>query len=182
MARSNQRGFTLIEILTVVGIVAVLSALGFALIEPSKRSGKIVVTLGRLHQCQLAVALYTADTGVEGLPDLMDFVNGTTHGKTFYGVGEEMTTSACGLHPESSGPHFTIFLDSSEPAGNGRIAGESGTKSPVLFADENCNEPDVHIRSDYVTKLGLGVLFDGSLLRRRHQGSVGSRRFWEDSP
>lgn len=55
------RAFTLIELLTVVSIIAILAALIFPLIGQLRRSAQGAVCLGNLRQISVAVANYTSE-------------------------------------------------------------------------------------------------------------------------
>ncbi|RYG49526.1 type II secretion system protein [bacterium] len=61
MARVGTRAFTLIELLTVIAIVAVLAGLLFAVVGPAKKEAKQSVCVSNLHQIGLATGLYNND-------------------------------------------------------------------------------------------------------------------------
>ena len=52
----------------------------------------------------------------------------------------------------------------------------------LLIADDTCNPPEVLIQSPYVTKRGLGILLDGTLVDRRAQGDLHDPYWWSDPP
>jgi general secretion pathway protein G len=56
-----KRGFTLIEILVVVGIIALLSAILFPVFQSARERGRTAVCLSNLKQIGTAVAMYVQD-------------------------------------------------------------------------------------------------------------------------
>lgn len=59
----RSRAFTLIELLTVIGILGVLATLTASAMANAKVRSQQVVCLGNLHQVAVAVEAYTDDTG-----------------------------------------------------------------------------------------------------------------------
>jgi prepilin-type N-terminal cleavage/methylation domain-containing protein len=183
MVNSRPRSaFTIVEVLVVVAILATLAAILFPVFSRSKKEGFITKDVQKLHQCQLATALYQTDNDSGGVPPYHlplppDWLNQFKRGQTFYGTDAASWTSACGWHPLSNSPNFVFFAD----------AGPDGVRAyalhgerTILIADVNCNEADVDVNADFLTKLGLGVLLDGTLVRTLHQGNVYSFYFWDE--
>jgi len=178
----KRQGFTIVEVLVVIAIVATLAALMFPVFARSKRQGFIDKDVEKLHQCQLATALYQHDNDGAGVPPYSlplprDWLNQFKRGGTFYGTDESSWTSACGRHPSSPSPNFVFFADTGPVAS--RAYSLHGERT-ILMADENCNDASVDVSADFITKLGLGVLIDGTLVRRLHQGAVYSFYFWDE--
>ena len=61
--RAPRSAFTLIELLTVIGIIGVLATLLASAVANAKTRSQQTVCLGNLHQLALAVHLYTDDAG-----------------------------------------------------------------------------------------------------------------------
>src|SRR4051794_11488119 len=61
MGRAENRGFTLIEILTVIGIIVVLAALIFPVFARAREQGNRTVCQGNLRQLALGLQLYVQD-------------------------------------------------------------------------------------------------------------------------
>ncbi len=60
---SNSRGYTLVELLVVVVIVAALAAITFTLVRQMKKSANQAITNANLRQIGAAMMIYTSDKG-----------------------------------------------------------------------------------------------------------------------
>lgn len=179
--RSNatRGGFSLVEVVTVVAILGLLVALVARTSSAANRQARQSDNRSRLHQSQLAVAMYQADHEggpVMGLPSVLDvFVPIKVSGQ-FYGAPRSTFVSACGRHPLGKPGTFQYFpglLEAREVEFYAEYREEG-----ILFADHHCNDPTVDISSAYTTKHAMGVLVNGSLLSRRKQGDVETFTFW----
>src|SRR3989344_9166018 len=61
ISRRTSGGFTLVEILTVVGVIAVISALVFAYVNVSRKSGRDARRLSDVAQLKNSLELYYTD-------------------------------------------------------------------------------------------------------------------------
>jgi prepilin-type N-terminal cleavage/methylation domain-containing protein len=61
--RSGARGFTLTELLVVIGILGILAALLFPVLAKARRDAGMTACLSNLHQVGLAIRMYQADWG-----------------------------------------------------------------------------------------------------------------------
>lgn len=61
MAQRVSSGFTLVETLMVVAIIAVVAAIVFAALGPSREKARQTVCVSNLHQFQKAVAMYAQE-------------------------------------------------------------------------------------------------------------------------
>jgi type II secretory pathway pseudopilin PulG len=166
-----------------MAIIAVLASLIFPALASSKRSAQVSDSQQRLRQAHVAITLYRSDhegAGLEGtgLPDLRDLVDGMKKPKGFYGIAFPQFTSACGLHPSAKTASFIYLPVAGTLGAYPRHRQRLGERS-VLLVDEQCNNANVDLRAPYMTKTGLAVLLDGSLVRRRGVGNVGSVAFWD---
>lgn len=70
--QSNKRhytGLTLIELMVVIGVIALLSALLLPVVARARREGKRADTLSNLRQCSLALSMYCEDyDGLTSMP------------------------------------------------------------------------------------------------------------------
>ncbi len=65
----NYKGFTLIELMVVIGIIALLSAIVLPVLARARREGHKVDTISNLKQCGLSLSLYCEDyDGVTSMP------------------------------------------------------------------------------------------------------------------
>ena len=181
-ARNLSESFTVLELLVVISIIGVIAAIAFPTISAAKRQAKITDNLSRLHSCQLAVALYRVDHEGDGalglgLPDLLDIVISIKEKGDFYGAAKAQWQSACATHPNTT-PHTFTYFPGDDPSALKEYA-EYG-ESTILLADEQCSDPGVDVSATYVTKLGMGVRLDGTLVRRMRKGDVDSFSFWRD--
>ncbi len=71
MSSKNGQGFTLVETLTVIAIIAVVASVGFTLSAPSREKARQVVCGQQLRQLHAAVMMYSSDVGAaEEIPGL----------------------------------------------------------------------------------------------------------------
>ena len=61
MAHTPKRGFTLLELIVVIGIIALMAALLFPVFQSVRRNARRSVSASTLHQCWIALQLYCDD-------------------------------------------------------------------------------------------------------------------------
>jgi prepilin-type N-terminal cleavage/methylation domain-containing protein len=176
----NQKAFTIVEGLVVAAIIAVLAAVTYPVITHAKAEALITKDITKLRNCQLAVSLYRSDNEQLsilplGLPSMGD-VAAAWKRASFYGTNENDWNSACGWHPSSDSPGFVLFGSKDEEAR--RYYDQHGDAS-ILLVDLNCNEARVNLRAPFVNKRALGVLVNGTAVRRVHAGTPDSYGFWD---
>lgn len=72
--RNGRKGFTLVEVLVVVGIVAALAGLSFAFSSPMREKARQTACSAQLRQLFVAVSLYSTDVDAgEEVPGLGSF-------------------------------------------------------------------------------------------------------------
>jgi len=184
--KSHRAAFSVVELLVVVGIIVVLAAIGLAVMPSAKQSAQVSSTKARLHQLSVAFELYrteydggpVGDLGDLGLPPVLTIATGP---RRFLGLPSETWVSACAPHPHAR-RLTTMFYYPSE--GGQKLVEASNVlqNKLLLIADDTCNPPDVLIQSSYVTKRGLGILLDGTLVDRRAQGDLHDPYWWSDPP
>lgn len=71
--RLRKTGFTLVEMLVVLAIIAVIAAISFAVIGRARGKGREAVCLSNLHQLSVGMGMYRADWDGQYPRDLRDF-------------------------------------------------------------------------------------------------------------
>lgn len=175
--------FSVVELMVVIAIILTLAALSFPAFVSARLRAKIEDDKQRLHQCQLACALYQIDSGSSsslpfGLPSALDAIVEFKAGRTFYGLRSSDMHSACGRHPMSLTPIFQWFLGDAPTGAGAEFLQRHGEQTP-LFVDHNCNDPNLDLDAEWVTKRGIAVLANGSLVVRMRPGFIGRHTFWE---
>lgn len=72
-SQAHRSGLTLIETILVLGVVALLGAIIFALLSPVRERTRQAVCASHLHQLGQALALYHADSGMGGCQSAYGF-------------------------------------------------------------------------------------------------------------
>jgi len=113
-----RRGFTLVEILVVIGIIGVLSAVLYANFGDARQEAKNKAMRSELKETQLALELYKAQNG--NYPPAFDI--SSTGCSDYDGVNDVSTSKsiACGANPVINGltPEFIANIPSSAKSAN----------------------------------------------------------------
>jgi prepilin-type N-terminal cleavage/methylation domain-containing protein len=72
VTEGTQRGFTLVELLVVIAVIAILAGLVLPALGRAKESGRSSACLSNLHQIGIALQLYVSD-GQNKLPTMFDW-------------------------------------------------------------------------------------------------------------
>lgn len=72
MRRQTEAGFTVIEILTVIGIMAVMGAILFPVLMSGRENARMTACASNLHQVAIALRLYANDNDNEYPPNDVD--------------------------------------------------------------------------------------------------------------
>lgn len=83
MERSKSLGFTLVEILVVISIIAVVAALMFPVLAAAKRSGNGPVEISNMRQVYMALTMYEEDSGGKSPLALGELLPYTTDNRVF---------------------------------------------------------------------------------------------------
>ncbi len=178
-----RRGWTLVELLAVLAIVAVLCAILWPVAASAKQSAKVASSVSRLRQIHLAAVLYQQDWGARhdygtaedmGLPSLSQI------GENRLGLSLEFWHSPCSdTRPSDPRLDYTWAPDEVEEW----VEFVSRLKEKALLStDMTCNERDLPADSRWVRRRGLGVTFGGSLIRRFRDGDFRDPQWWSDAP
>ena len=162
-------GFTLIELISCIVIVAVLASILYPTLASAKMSSKVAAAKLNLKNLHLAITLYRLDyEGVEygdapamGLPDtaapgcpLMAIIRKTSG-------PDYRHQSPCGFHPHSLNNTFHYYP--SDPS-DWKTWVEKLESRTMLFGDANCNTSNIDIENQFANKRCVGVALDGHIV------------------
>jgi prepilin-type N-terminal cleavage/methylation domain-containing protein/prepilin-type processing-associated H-X9-DG protein len=128
-SRQTRRGFTLIEILVVIAIIALLSAILFPILSSAREKARTTNCASNEHQIALALAQYTQDNGRRFPPNDAGNIGWTTPIYPYLGI-----------NPSGSDP--AIFVCPSENDGEP----PAGSFNDYWLNSELAGEHDVRIR------------------------------------
>lgn len=182
-------GFTLVEVLVVASLVAILAAILTPVFKVAKERAKAEASVGNLRQNHIAIKLYQAEWNGDGvygerssmgLPlDEQFYVLYSPDPPSVYPPNriKPQWISPCGTHPDYGaivGYHFLFWY------WEGRenievLRAQQYQENLLLLHDINCNPHTMALDSPLTTKLGLGVLLAGNIVRHHKPG----RPLWD---
>jgi type II secretory pathway pseudopilin PulG len=185
LSKSQNVGFTLVEVCSVLGIVLLVAALSFPALQSSKRSAKVTLTIQKLRNVHFSSALYRSDhdgdgrigTSSEmGLPSAMQLyvmVNRERSQKYFQKSEFE---PGCDWYPLiHSG--FTWGPPDDRQSEWYPVVIKHGEGFPLVFTT-GCTPPRSILYNPYLPTYFLGTAIDGRLLKFSSIGSVESAEYW----
>lgn len=102
----SQKGFTLLEVLVVIAVIAILAALLFPVITSAKTKTRRAACVNNPRQINLGIRMYSDDSG-DATPSL-GIVAGSTNAVPLYAGYKELMKSYVGLKSASS-PRDRLF-------------------------------------------------------------------------
>lgn len=115
-------GFTLVELLVVVAIIAILASLLLPALSSAKAQGKRAVCLSNLRQIGVAIQVYADDQG----------------GRIPFGPAAPPFTSPASFYPSTGAPTSLLSLREGQPVGLGLLLDSTLAHDPkVLFCPGN---------------------------------------------
>jgi prepilin-type N-terminal cleavage/methylation domain-containing protein len=138
VAPSTPRGFTLVELLVVIAVIAILAALLLPTLGSAKEKGKGVVCLSNLRQVGIAIRAYADDSS----------------GNIPFGPKAPPFTSPFDFYPSTGAPTSLLSLSRGTPVGLGLLLKDYVASEPkVLF----CPSSDQLVNSDtQLAQVGVG--------------------------
>lgn len=176
------KGFTLIEILVCISIIVLLSAILNPVFKSSLAAAKETHSKGNLRQQHLALKLYQAEWGGDGVHGTADDMAypledaPTISGMwpTTLNVPETIWKSACCCHPDYPYMVIQYLLLRPKTRDEGQVYGDN----MVTFIDQHCNSPQTKLRNIHEPRKALGILLSGTLVVRRKEGSFEKPSWW----
>ncbi|HEY1791074.1 MAG TPA: type II secretion system protein [Verrucomicrobiae bacterium] len=177
--------FTLVELLTVIAIIAVLASLLLTAIASAKKKARMVTCTSNLHQFSLALNLYLEDSG-GNRPTVAKLVSGNylpspgslicpqdMTGNWGRLVETNGSVPAGSIQPTSNNFSYLLFplsWDDTEWEKLVKAGEQAGVAACQLHGLGNQNNPNI-------------FNYSGQLLRAQLDGSVARRQFfWSSSP
>lgn len=135
---TTRRGFTLVEFLVVIGIIAVLIGILLPVLAEARRSARRANCLANLHTVGVAIHAYAHDNG----------------GRIPYGPKAPRVMTSTQLYPSTGAPTSLISLQNGAPVGLGLLIERHLASTPrVLF----CPDADSPMDDlDELAKVGVG--------------------------
>lgn len=181
--RGLRAGYSIVEVMVVVAIIAVVAALTFPMLSGSVRSAKAATTKTKLRQIFYSLELYrqeydagyVGDLGDLGLPSIQIILKGAN---PHLGLPIETWKSDCTPHPKGIPSYRALYY---YPGEGGADLIENTFKMEenyILIGDDQCNLPSVNIENPFETKTGFGVASNGTLYVRKGRGRVMDTDWW----
>ena len=177
----KKRGFTLTEVMVVVAIIAVLSAILTPVFISVRESANESVCSEHLHQIQLATEMYRTSEdkdGIFGTPTQMG-LNGGLMGlplSVYHCTGVEV------LRPGNRAVYTTNFPLPNQPkflsADWATYAREERGNSVIWFDINHRNSPST-IYSPFVNHFAIGVRLDGQIFTQWKSGDWSDLKYWK---
>jgi prepilin-type N-terminal cleavage/methylation domain-containing protein/prepilin-type processing-associated H-X9-DG protein len=126
VSSDKRAAFTLVELLVVIGIVAVLIGLLFPALRKARESAQTASCLANLHQIGVAINAYAVQS----------------RGKIPFGPKAPPFTSATNFYPSTGTPTSLISLTSGDPVGLGLLLREHLAACPQVLFCPSADQPE----------------------------------------
>jgi|GEM_PF-2468850 prepilin-type N-terminal cleavage/methylation domain-containing protein len=185
-----RKGFTVVELLTCVAIIGVISALAFPAFASAQRKGLVTQTTSNLHQIQVAAELYRqGESGVQdfgsasdmGLPTLEHMILAEKRGRAImppmYSAAS-LWRAPCGVHPSMPKDPWIQWMVGEEGDWAG-VSRHLQARSPLAVSLQ-CTDSNVEMSNRYQPKRLMAVQLDGTLINRTTDGNPLTLLYWKN--
>jgi prepilin-type N-terminal cleavage/methylation domain-containing protein len=182
----TRAAFTLVEVLVVIGILAVLAALTFPVFGLAKAKARETACASNLRQIWLATQLYRSENGGDGVYGSVTAMGlpNATEVRFFTDLRRQGLVCGLGnrpLDPLFGNTYYRMFQEDEGDPDPWKWSAYTTSKhdEAILMADPFHNPPDVSIElSPLRTKVGFGVTLGGNVRRVENKGDWMFRAWW----
>jgi prepilin-type N-terminal cleavage/methylation domain-containing protein len=186
-----RRGFTLVELLVVISIIAVVFAIVTPVFQYAKESARITSAVSYMHQIGKAIAIYQADwqsSGSYATPSEVGLPTSEYIHKTDLGLTPRPLASPCGYRPivglekTWTSPHYmwALYGDSDHPYWMKRL--RNYRENTLVVFDPWCNPAGTHWLNLYEEKRAIGLMVGGQVVNRKKAGEPDLQGYWGPPP
>lgn len=180
----RRRGFTLVEVITCIAIICVLTAILLPVVRSVRHQTNIENSLSNLRQFHIALKLYQTEAdgdGRYGTPDEMGMPPMAYVTLNRFGTPVSMWGSPCGQNFQWMEKPIVIQYDFYPRSGNPRWLPDEAVKyreNFLTFFDMNCTDEHEPLTNPLLPHRGLGVLLSGQLVNQKRPGSYLHMDWW----
>ncbi len=189
-------GFSLIEVLIVMAIMALLSAILFPVLGQAKESTQKTVCASNLHQDWLAIGMYRSDYDGDslyggsydmGLPPRLSYLayrDPLEAAKLTPQALLRIEGLKCSHWPSklsNSGFSYNLMYQDPPQMNNQNRWDkyvEEFKEDAILIVDVNHNPRDIPVFSKMISKVGFGLTVGGRTVKQRKPGDPDILRWW----
>jgi prepilin-type N-terminal cleavage/methylation domain-containing protein len=187
-----KRGFTLVELLVVLSIIAIVFAIVTPVFRYAVESARISSAVSFMHQIGKAIALYRSDWGESG-----SYATAADAGlptdlyvhTTWKRLDRKGFESPCGYKPgigwdnARSAPDYVFYFYSEDVVfpWMARILPKY-KENTLMVLDPWCNPSGTEWNNPYAEKRAIGLLLSGQVINRRKAGLADHQDWWAPPP
>jgi prepilin-type N-terminal cleavage/methylation domain-containing protein len=174
-----KRGYTLVEVMVVIAIIAVTTAIAYPAFSSARAAARVSSSADRLRQLHLAVEIYRNDWGANNDLDPESF---PSHGYvywSFLGLGKDFFRSPCGYKTGIEDNLMRLsyqYVPAPEPVFTAHLRRYG--PDALLFRDPHCSGTVEAWNTPQMTKRVLAVTVGGQLINRMKRGSTLPLEWW----
>jgi prepilin-type N-terminal cleavage/methylation domain-containing protein len=180
-----KKGFTLLEVLTAVAIIAIVAAISFPVIARAKDSAYRAKSISNMRQVHIALEIYTQENNgsSEGTMEAM----GLPPWPSDEFLGPMVKELYPPMRPNAGWRHYMYLPIPSEVDRReltwGQYTQQVGSSAVVIcdpfFNPERTDDYEDYWKDPYVQKFVMGMTISGSLVKRTRAGHL-TLSWWMD--